>query len=106
MTVYEAFLRLGARPVESREDVFDIEVTLPDGDDLWPEAAVAAVSLAGWLEDAETDADLDEGLVHFQMCHSAEVLGTETWFREIAEVIEGVCREIEAHGHADGLVAV
>lgn len=105
MTVYEAFLKLGATPVESRADVFDVEVTL-HGEDFWPEAAVAAVSLAGYLGDAKTDADLDEGLAHFQTCHSAEILETDAWFREIAEVVQEVCREIETRGAAGVLVSL
>lgn len=105
MTVYEAFLKLQARPVESRADVFDVEVTLR-GEDYWPEAAVAAVSLAGYLEDAKDDSDLDEALRHFQMLHSAEIpaVEDEAWFREIAEVVEGVCREIESRDVAGVVV--
>lgn len=106
MTTLEAFLMLRSRPIESRADVFDIEVSL-HGEDYWPEAATAAVSLAGFLDDAKTDGDLDEALRHFQMIHSAEIpaVETEAWFREIAEVIEAVCREIESRDAALILVA-
>ena len=104
MTAYQALLRLGSRPVESRADVFDVEVSFR-GEDYWPEAAVAAVSLAGYLEDAKTDADLDEGLAHFQTCHSAEILETEAWFREIAIVVKEVCREIETRDFSGVLVS-
>ena len=106
MTVFDAFLRLGARPIESRADVFDVEVSL-HGEDYWPEAATAAVSLAGCLDDAKTDADLDEGLRHFQTLHSIEIPAVEdkAWFLEIAAVVEEVCREIEARDLDKVLVA-
>lgn len=38
------------------------------GMDIWPAVATAAVSLAGCLESAETEEDLDEGIGHYETC--------------------------------------
>jgi hypothetical protein len=55
--------------------------------DAWPAAAVAACDLAGCLEDAQTDADLDDGLAHFQTLLSAEIVTGEQWREEIGRVV-------------------
>lgn len=86
MTVLEALERFGTR--DDRE-VFDAEIWL-HGIDAWPEAMVAAVNLAGFLDDAKTDDDLTEGVKHFKSLWSAEIVSDEQWTRETEAVIREV----------------
>ncbi len=85
------------RSVESRADVFDVQVTIHDRD-AWSEAATAAVMLAGYLDDAVTDADLDEALQHFQLLSSAEVVSNDQWRQTIDEVISTAMADLEEQG--------
>jgi predicted protein tyrosine phosphatase len=58
------------------------------GMDAWPAAATAAVALAGYLDDAQSDQDLDDGLEHFQtLCRIGGIIDAESWQRETGNVI-------------------
>lgn len=94
LTALEMFER---RPLESREDVLDVSVSIHGGD-AWSEAATAAVMLAGFLDDALTDADLDEGCAHFQSLHSAGIISTDQWRETIDEVISAKLADLEEQG--------
>jgi hypothetical protein len=48
------------------------------------------VQLAGCLDDAITDADLDEGLEHFQYLLSDGIVTQDQWHAEMLEVIDAV----------------
>lgn len=67
-----------------------LEVQAPDGTwlDAWPAGCVAAVVMAGYLDDAKTEDDLLEGLAHFETCVSADIDGftLKDWEREAGEV--------------------
>ena len=65
-----------------------------DGADVWPAAATAAVELAGYLEDATDDADLDAGLEHFESLFSMEIITEETWTQTAFEIL----RDLMAFG--------
>lgn len=86
MTILEALERFGTR---GDREVFDVEIWL-HGIDAWPEAMVAAVNLAGFLDDAKTDDDLTEGVEHFKSLWSSEIVSDEQWTRET----EAVMREV------------
>ena len=58
--------------------------------DCWPAAATAAVMLAGCLEDACTDADLDEALDHFGYLVRDGIVDAPAWKERTAEVIDAV----------------
>jgi hypothetical protein len=49
-------------------------------------------SLSGWLEDAVTDADLDEAITHGLTLYRMELLTDETVSTAINRVIEAVVR--------------
>ena len=86
MTILEALERFGTR--DDREP-FDAEIRL-HGVDAWPEAMVAAVNLAGYLDDAHTDDDLTEGVQHFKALWSAEIVSRQQWTRETEAVMRAV----------------
>jgi hypothetical protein len=86
MTILEALERFGTR---SDREPFDCEIRL-HGIDVWAEAMVAAVNLAGYLDDAKTDEDLNDGVLHFKSLWSAEIVSHKQWTRET----EAVMREV------------
>lgn len=65
MTTLEAHAAFAARDAWTGRDAFPHDVTLDGGTDAWPAAATAACVLAGGLDGAQTDSDLDELLQHF-----------------------------------------
>lgn len=67
----------------------DIEV---NGLDAWPSGAVAAVELAGHLDDATTDADLDAGLEHFSTLLSMGVMDDDQWKAVAFEILDDLMR--------------
>lgn len=100
MHLLHALERFTRRPVEARADALDCDVKL-FGADAWPEAATAAVMLAGYLDDALTDADLDEALAHLQTLHSAGVVDDDQWKATIDEVISARISDLEEQGAFD-----
>jgi hypothetical protein len=59
-----------------------------EGMDAWPAAATAAVAMAGYLDDAQSDQDLDDGLEHFQtLCRIGGIIDADTWRHETGCVI-------------------
>ena len=68
----------------NRQDrsILDADATVGDCD-CWPSVATAAVELAGRLEDAKTDADLDAGVLHFFTLLSIDVVDESRW-RDVA----------------------
>lgn len=65
--------------------------------DVWPEAATAAVSLVGALDDAKDDDDLDAGLETFKALYcddegSIAPINYATWRAEINRVMETMAR--------------
>jgi hypothetical protein len=66
----------------------DVELNCPLGpSDAWPAGATAAVQLAGCLDNAATDADLDEGLEHFQYLFNDSIVTQEQWDDATYQVI-------------------
>lgn len=86
MTILEALERLAAR---SNRETFDVTIFLR-GCDVWPEAMVAAVSLAGFLDDAQTDEDLNDGIKHFHSLWSSEIVSPDEWTNETVAVMREV----------------
>jgi hypothetical protein len=83
MKLLQAFERLGSRRDRSVLDVTaQIAVPRPAGADsgepvlvdAWPELATALASLSGWLDDAKTDAELDEAIGHGRSLLDAGIL--------------------------------
>jgi hypothetical protein len=73
MTTSKAHELLAARDPFTGRGAFPHDVTLDGGPDAWPACATAACRLAGGLEDAQTDADLDELLEHYEALTSMGV---------------------------------
>jgi hypothetical protein len=72
MTVLEAHELFAMRTDRS---IFPHEVRIGGSNaDVWPAVATAAVDLAGYLDDAETNEDLDEGIRQFESYCSMGVL--------------------------------
>lgn len=90
MNALETLERFGTR---GTREVFDLEIGLR-GVDAWPEAMVAAVNLAGYLDDAQTDDDLNESVEHFKSLWSAETFSHEQRTPET----EGVMRAVVGVG--------
>ncbi len=61
-----------------------------DGIDYWPAYATAAAMLAGCLEDAVSDDDLDEGVNHFLYLFKEGIVTPDAWKEAVGEVIEAV----------------
>jgi hypothetical protein len=66
-----------------------------DGEDCWPALATAAVSIAGYLDDATTNAELDEGLAHFQTLCSAGILEEAAILAATRDVMDAVIEWID-----------
>lgn len=91
MDILTAHEMLAARPDFGRSllpEGIDIEVV--DGLEPIVPLATAEVSLSGMLDDAETDADLDEAAEHFRSLLGAGVFTLEQWTDEAHEVIQRV----------------
>lgn len=67
-------------------EALDCDATI-GGLDAWPAAAVAAVELAGHLDDAASHADLDVGLEHFQRLYEAGIVTDEKWQETSIEIL-------------------
>jgi hypothetical protein len=88
MDLLEAHGRLAARTDRS---VFPkLLVDSRDGRDMWPACLAGLASLSGWLEDARTEADLDEAIEHGLALYRMEVLDDETVSDAVNRVIAAV----------------
>ena len=59
---------------------------------MWPACLTGVASLSVWLEDATTDAELDDGIRHRLALYQADILDDETVKGEIDRVIAAVVR--------------
>jgi len=83
MTPREAIRRLAARDdrsvyseiCEIEYDADDVAYTL----DIWPELVAAGVGLAGGMEDASDDADLDRAFERFRELTTGGEIEEEEW---------------------------
>jgi hypothetical protein len=66
MTTLQAHEHFARRDPWTGRSAFPVDATLDGGPDAWPAAATAACVLAGGLESAQDDSDLDELLEHFE----------------------------------------
>lgn len=98
MEMLRAVEMLSARAPHQRE-AFDVDARLY-GADCWAEVATAAAMLSGMLDDATTDAELDEALAYFQTLHSCGVLSTEQLRETTNEVIAVLLAECEEQERA------
>jgi hypothetical protein len=69
-----------------------------NGAPAWPAGAVAAVSLAGYLDDAVNEEDLIAGLEHFKSLIRAELVDEKVWYDEAAAVIAAIIEWGDAQG--------
>lgn len=67
-----------------------IDIEAVDGMEPITPLATAEVSLSGMLDDAESDADLDEAAEHFRTLLNAGVFTLEQWSQEAHEVIQQI----------------
>jgi|GEM_PF-4454282 len=103
MDILTAHEMLAKRQDRSALDC-DVSLNCPLGPcDAWPAAATAAVALSGCLEDAATDADLDEGLAHFQYLWTDGIVTQEQWDAEMIAVIDAVMEWGEQQPHQASL---
>ena len=58
--------------------------------DAWPACCVAMCDLAGCLEDAQSEEDLDEGVKHYEALVGSDVMDTSRLEGEVIAVIEAV----------------
>ena len=93
MDVLEAH-EIFARRTDRSALPFKVELDLPYGKaDCWPAAGVAAVELAGRLEDAQNDVDLNEALAHFNYLFEDKIVSEEEWDQETNRVVFEVSRD-------------
>lgn len=86
MNVTTALNLLRRRSAANRAEVFPLRSCSTMPVDPWPIAALAAISLTGWLDDAADDGDLDEALDHFQSLFFGGVVSRQEWADEIVRV--------------------
>jgi hypothetical protein len=97
MDVVTAYRRLALRSVDDRQAVLPVSPrSNPHAQRLWPYAATAAVLLSGCLDDALDDAQLDEGIEHFESLRSCGVFSGDDWERGMIEVAEAVAAARQA----------
>jgi hypothetical protein len=82
VTLIEAMLRFHRRKDRS---LFPVRLVNERGWDPWPLYVAAACSLSGGLDDARTDADLDDAFRHFETLLNIGVLEFEDWHRAACE---------------------
>lgn len=92
MTILEAHAAFAQRDPFTGRDAFPHDVTLEGGMDAWPACATAACVLAGGLEGAEDDDDLDELLGHFESLVNMGVTSDEKLEQETCRVLGELMR--------------
>jgi hypothetical protein len=93
MDVLHAHELFARREDRSALDVVDgVFIQAPDGSDVdcWPAGATAAVMLAGMLDDAKTEKDLDEGLAHFDYLYRDGIVSRDEWTWLIASIVHTI----------------
>lgn len=92
MTTLKAHELLGRRDPKTGRAAFAYETTLPDGTDCWPAAATAACVLAGGVEEARDDSDLDELLGRFAVLQEIGSVTNDDLARAAMAVVEELLR--------------
>ena len=100
MDVITTHARIASRPDFGRSLLpEDIEIDAANGLEPYAVLATAGVRLSGMMEDAETDADLDEAADHCRTLLNAGVVTFEQWTDEADQVM----RDFVAWGDEMGL---
>ena len=90
LTAHEMFAQ---RDLSGDRSSFNAEVfvdTQTGSADCWAAGAVAAVSCAGCLEDAQSWEDLEEGISHFGYLITDSITQNAEWEAETSRVVDAV----------------